>query len=54
MYKLIDKKDIDFLIDICGEENVLVGSDINEDFLYDEFGGIEKCFEVLVNVFEIE
>ncbi len=32
MYKLVDKKDIDFLIDTCGEENVLVGSDINEDF----------------------
>lgn len=54
MYKLIDKKDIDFLIDTCGEENVLVGSDINEDFSHDELGGIEKYPEVLVNVLETE
>ncbi|MER0279956.1 FAD-binding oxidoreductase [Clostridioides difficile] len=54
MYKLIDKKDIDFLIDTCGEENVIVGSDINEDFSHDELGGIEKYPEVLVNVVETE
>lgn len=54
MYKLVDKKDIDFLIDTCGEENVLVGSDINEDFSHDELGGIEKYPEVLVNVLETE
>lgn len=50
MYKSIDKNDIKFLIDVCGNDNIFVGEDINEDYSHDELGGIEKYPEVLVNV----
>ncbi|MEG2788103.1 MAG: FAD-binding oxidoreductase [Romboutsia sp.] len=50
MYKKIDKKDIEFLLNLCGDENVIVGEDINEDYSHDELGGVEKYPEVLVNV----
>ncbi|MGL5755950.1 MAG: FAD-binding oxidoreductase [Paraclostridium sp.] len=50
MYKKIDKKDIEFLLNLCGYENVIVGEDINEDYSHDELGGVEKYPEVLVNV----
>ncbi|GAA0706866.1 FAD-binding oxidoreductase [Paraclostridium ghonii] len=50
MYKRIDKNDIDFLMNICGKEEVIVGEDINEDFSHDELGGVEKYPEVLVYV----
>ena len=52
MYKLIDKHDIDFLISVCGEENIFTGKDISEDFSHDELGGVEKYPEVLVTVNE--
>lgn len=48
MYKKIDKNDIDFLIKVCGKEEVIVGEDISEDFSHDELGGVEKYPEVLV------
>jgi glycolate oxidase len=48
MYKKIDKNDIDFLISTCGEDEIIVGKDISEDFSHDELGGIEKYPEVLV------
>lgn len=54
MYKSIEKNDIEFLISVCGEENVVVGEDINEDFSHDELGGVEKYPEVLVSVYETE
>ena len=54
MYKKIDNTDIEFLINLCGEENVLVGENINEDYSHDELGGIEKYPEVLVNVHSTE
>ena len=54
MYTSIEKNDIEFLISVCGEENVVVGEDINEDFSHDELGGVEKYPEVLVSVYETE
>lgn len=54
MYKKIDEKDIEFLRNLCGEENILIGEDINEDYSHDELGGVEKYPEVLVNVHSTE
>ncbi|MFR3071700.1 MAG: FAD-binding oxidoreductase [Paeniclostridium sp.] len=54
MYKKIDEKDIEFLRNLCGDENVLVGENINEDYSHDELGGVEKYPEVLVNVHSTE
>lgn len=54
MYKKIDKNDIDFLIDVCGEDEVFVGEGISEDFSHDELGGVEKYPEVLINVYETQ
>ncbi|QZY53739.1 FAD-binding oxidoreductase [Crassaminicella profunda] len=53
-YKKIDKKDIDFLISICGKDRVFIGDKINEDFSHDELGGIHKYPEVLVEVLSTE
>ncbi|EOD00877.1 FAD-binding oxidoreductase [Caldisalinibacter kiritimatiensis] len=49
-YKKIDKKDIDFLISVCGKERVLVDDEINEDFSHDELAGIKRYPDVLVEV----
>jgi glycolate oxidase len=53
-YKIIDKNDVDFLIDILGTERVLTGEDINEDFSHDELGGVSRKPEVLVEVFNTQ
>ncbi|MGL6105361.1 FAD-binding oxidoreductase [Romboutsia sp.] len=53
-YKIIDQNDIDFLINVCGEENVIAGNNISEDFSHDELGGTENYPEVLVYVLETE
>ena len=39
MYKKIDQNDIDFLLTILDKEDVVVGSDINEDYAHDELAG---------------
>ncbi|AKA69608.1 FAD-binding oxidoreductase [Clostridium scatologenes] len=53
-YKKLDKKDIDFLIDILGEDRVYTGENINEDFSHDELGGISKMPEAMVEVLNTE
>ncbi|AKN29737.1 2-hydroxy-acid oxidase [Clostridium carboxidivorans P7] len=53
-YKKLDKKDIDFLIDILGEDRVYTGENINEDFSHDELGGISKMPEAMVEVLSTE
>jgi len=35
-YSNVNEKDIDYLIEICGEENIHYGKDIHEDFSHDE------------------
>ena len=47
-YKKVDKKDIEYLIEILGKDRVFSGDEINEDFSHDELGGIEKMPDVLV------
>lgn len=50
MYNKINQDDINKLKSIAGEENVIVGDDINPDYGHDELGGIEKMPDVLVRV----
>lgn len=49
-YKTIDSKDVDFLRGLLGEERVLTGENINEDFSHDELGGISRMPDVLVEI----
>ena len=47
-YSPVSQKDINKLIAICGEENVLVGDDIHEDYSRDELAGIRQYPDVVV------
>lgn len=47
-YKKVDKKDIEYLIEVLGKDRVFSGDEINKDFSHDELGGIEKMPDVLV------
>jgi len=49
-YKTIDKKDVEFLTALLGEERVFTGENINEDFSHDELGGISRMPDVLVEI----
>ncbi|MBM7869160.1 glycolate oxidase [Clostridium pascui] len=53
-YKKIDNKDIEFLKNVVGEDKVLYGSDINEDYSHDELGGVSNYPDVLVKVHNTE
>ncbi|MEA4828232.1 MAG: FAD-binding oxidoreductase [Clostridium sp.] len=53
-YKKIDSKDAEFLKSIVGEENVLYGEEISEDYSHDELGGISNYPDVLVRVHATE
>lgn len=53
-YKKIDEKDINFLVELLGEDRVYTGEDINEDYSHDELGGISKMPEVMVEVLSTE
>jgi len=50
MYNNINANDIEILKNIVGNDNVIVGADINPDYAHDELGGIEKMPDVLVRV----
>lgn len=54
MYKKIDKKDIDYLISLCGKDRVFTKDEINEDFSHDELAGIKKYPDILVNAINTE
>ena len=47
-YKKISRKDLSFLVSVCGQENVVAGGEIHEDFSHDELGDLHKFPEVLV------
>jgi len=47
-FKVMDQKDMDRLVSICGAERVFWKDAINEDFSHDELAGIRKYPEVLV------
>jgi len=49
-YKILDDKDIEFLVFILGKDRVFTGEAINDDFSHDEMGGISKMPDVLVEV----
>lgn len=49
-YKKIDKKDINFLVELLGKDRVYYGEEINEDYSHDELGGISKMPEVMIEV----
>lgn len=53
-YKRIDNKDIEFLKNVVGEDKVLHGNDINEDYSHDELGGVSNYPDVLVKVHNTE
>ncbi len=47
-FKIVDQQDIDFLTSLCGEDNILVGENIHEDYSRDELAGIRQYPEVVV------
>ncbi len=47
-YSSVTKQDIEKLIAICGEDNVLIGDAIHEDYSRDELAGIRQYPEVVV------
>jgi glycolate oxidase len=53
-YNKLDEKDIEFLVELLGEDRVFTGEDINEDYSHDELGGISKMPDVLVDVLSTE
>ena len=50
MYNKLTNDDIKALVDILGEERVIVGENINPDYGHDELGGITSMPEALVRV----
>ena len=53
-YKKIDNKDLEFLKSVVGNDNVIYGNDISEDYSHDELGGISSYPDVLVRVHSTE
>lgn len=47
-YKILDDKDMQFLISVCTKDRVLSGDEINEDYCHDELAGIRKRPDALV------
>jgi len=54
MYNKVNSEDLIKLKDIAGEQNVIVGDDINLDYAHDELGGVERMPEVLIRVHTTE
>ncbi len=54
MYSKVTNDDIRALCAIVGEEYVIAGENISEDYSHDELGGIESFPEVLVRVHKTE
>ena len=54
MYNKIDANDINVLKNIVGDENVIVGNDINPDYAHDELGGVKRMPDVLIKVHTTE
>lgn len=47
-YKTVDEEDVRYLRNLLGNDRVLAGDEINEDFSHDELAGITRYPEVLV------
>ena len=54
MYNKICENDLITLRAIVGEDNVIVGSDINPDYSHDELGAVKKMPDALVRVHSTE
>ena len=54
MYNKLTDEDIKVLKDIVGEDNVIVGDDINPDYAHDELGTVERMPDALVKVHTTE
>ncbi len=50
MYNKVNESDIKVFSDIVGRENVLVGDEINQDYLHDELGTVKRMPEAVVKV----
>ncbi|MBC2580132.1 FAD-binding oxidoreductase [Clostridium sp. DJ247] len=53
-YKKLDQRDVEFLVEVLGEDRVAIGHEINEDFSHDELGGISQMPEAVVEVVSTE
>lgn len=53
-YKKLDLKDIAYLKSTLGDDNVLYGEEISEDYSHDELGGISNFPDALVRVHKTE
>lgn len=53
-YKKIVDSDLDFLKSVVGENNVIYGENISEDYSHDELGGVSRYPDVLVRVHTTE
>ncbi|MCY6960444.1 FAD-binding oxidoreductase [Clostridium brassicae] len=49
-YNKVNAKDIEFIKEVVGIDNVLAGEEISEDYSHDELGGISHMPDVLVKV----
>ncbi|MCY6960702.1 FAD-binding oxidoreductase [Clostridium brassicae] len=49
-YNKVNAKDIEFIKEVVGIDNVLSGEEISEDYSHDELGGISHMPDVLVKV----
>ncbi len=47
-FQPITQADLEFLANICGQENLICGSEIHEDFSHDELGDLHRFPEILV------
>lgn len=54
IYKKIDDNDIKFLKNLLGDERVITGNDISEDYCHDELNTVRAYPEVLVEVLNTE
>ncbi|MFZ5949809.1 MAG: FAD-binding oxidoreductase [Candidatus Rifleibacteriota bacterium] len=48
-FQPITQADLEFLTNVCGQENLICGSEIHEDFSHDELGDLHRFPEVLVS-----
>ncbi|WMJ80857.1 FAD-binding oxidoreductase [Clostridium sp. MB40-C1] len=53
-YNKVNAKDIEFIKEVAGIDNVLAGEEISEDYSHDELGGISHMPDVLVKVHSAE
>ncbi|MHC6179840.1 FAD-binding oxidoreductase [Clostridium sp. JNZ X4-2] len=53
-YKKLDNNDIEFFVDLLGQDRVFTGENINEDYSHDELGGVSRYPDVMLEVLSAE